>query len=208
MQTDILTTNSGMPIADNTSSLTAGPRGPVLLEDFHMLEKLAQFSREKIPERIVHARGAAAFGEFKVTGDISEHTSMELFGSVGNTVPVQARFSMVIHPRGSPEALRDVRGFSVRFQTQQGNWDMVGNNFPVFFIRDGMKFPDLVHSLKPSPKTHEQVRTMLMTGDLPASGGCAAAMALTPFLMTMFLMTLPGEACTQDLAIGFAPVIL
>lgn len=153
---DQLTSNSGAPVSSNTDSLTVGPRGPVLLEDFRLIEKISQFDREKIPERIVHARGASAFGEFEVTHDISKYTDAEMFQKVGTKVPIQARFSTVLHPRGSPESLRDVRGFTVRFQTEQGNWDLVGNNMPVFFVRDGHKFVDMVHALKPDPMTHEQ----------------------------------------------------
>jgi len=153
---EVLTSNGGAPVSNNTDSLTVGARGPVLLEDFRLIEKISQFDREKIPERIVHARGAAAFGEFEVTGDISKYTDAKMFQKVGSKTPVQARFSTVIHPRGSPESLRDVRGFTVRFQTDEGNWDLVGNNMPVFFVRDGHKFVDMVHALKPDPMTHEQ----------------------------------------------------
>ncbi|KAK8353958.1 hypothetical protein V6Z12_A05G192000 [Gossypium hirsutum] len=130
------TTNSGAPIWNNNSSLTVGPRGPILLEDYHLVEKLANFDRERIPERVVHARGASAKGFFET--------------------PVIVRFSTVIHERGSPETLRDPCGFAVKFYTREGNFDLVGNNFPVFFIRDGMKFPDMVHALKPNPKSHIQ----------------------------------------------------
>jgi catalase len=150
------TTNNGAPVYNNNQSLTVGVRGPVLLEDYHFIEKIAQFDRERIPERVVHARGAAAKGFFEVTHDISHLTCADVFRAPGVQTPVIVRFSTVIHERGSPETLRDPRGFAVKFYTREGNWDLVGNNFPVFFIRDGIKFPDMVHALKPSPKTHIQ----------------------------------------------------
>ncbi|MEW5304448.1 MAG: hypothetical protein WDW36_007058 [Sanguina aurantia] len=150
------TTNSGAPVWNNNSSLTAGVRGPILLEDYHLVEKLAQFDRERIPERVVHARGASAKGFFEVTHDISHLTCADLFRGPGAQTPLIARFSTVIHERGSPESIRDPRGFAVKFYTREGNWDLVGNNFPVFFVRDGMKFPDMVHALKPNPKSHLQ----------------------------------------------------
>ena len=150
------TTNSGAPVWNNNNSLTAGKRGPVLLEDYHLLEKLAQFDRERIPERVVHARGASAKGFFEVTHDITHLTCADLFRAPGVQTPVAVRFSTVVHERGSPETLRDPRGFAVKFYTRQGNWDLVGNNMPVFFIRDGMKFPDMVHAFKPNPKSNMQ----------------------------------------------------
>ncbi|KAJ0087050.1 hypothetical protein Patl1_09392 [Pistacia atlantica] len=150
------TTNSGAPVFNNNSSLTVGPRGPILLEDYHLVEKLANFDRERIPERVVHARGASAKGFFEVTHDISNLTCADFLRSPGVQTPVIVRFSTVIHERGSPETLRDPRGFAVKFYTREGNFDLVGNNFPVFFVRDGMKFPDMVHSLKPNPKSHIQ----------------------------------------------------
>eukprot|EP00891_Asterochloris_glomerata_P000316 jgi/Astpho2/316/Aster-02200 len=150
------TTNTGMPIWNNNQSLTVGARGPVLLEDFHLVEKIAQFDRERIPERVVHARGASAKGFFEVTHDISHLTCADVFRAPGVQTPVIVRFSTVIHERGSPETLRDPRGFAVKFYTREGNWDLVGNNFPVFFVRDGIKFPDMVHALKPNPKNHIQ----------------------------------------------------
>ncbi|BDA50585.1 Catalase [Coccomyxa sp. Obi] len=150
------TTNSGAPVWNNNSSLTVGQRGPILLEDYHLIEKLAQFDRERIPERVVHARGASAKGFFEVTHDISQLTCADCLRAPGVQTPVIVRFSTVIHERGSPETLRDPRGFAVKFYTREGNWDLVGNNFPVFFIRDGIKFPDMVHALKPNPKNHIQ----------------------------------------------------
>ncbi|KAJ0725405.1 putative peroxidase [Helianthus annuus] len=150
------TTNYGAPVYNNDSSLTVGTRGPILLEDYHFVEKLANFDRERIPERVVHARGASAKGFFEVTHDISALTCADFLRAPGVQTPVIVRFSTVIHERGSPETLRDPRGFAVKFYTREGNFDLVGNNFPVFFIRDGMKFPDMVHSLKPNPKSHIQ----------------------------------------------------
>jgi len=128
----------------------------VVLQDSHLIEKLARFDRERIPERVVHARGTGAHGVFVSAGDFSELTKASLFSGKGKETPVFVRFSSVIHPSGSPETLRDPHGFSVKFYTDQGNWDLVGNNLPVFFIRDAMKFPDMVHSLKPDPVTNIQ----------------------------------------------------
>lgn len=150
------TTNQGAPVWNNNSSLTIGERGPVLLEDYHLVEKLAQFDRERIPERVVHARGVSAKGFFEVTHDVSHLTCADFLRAPGAQTPLIVRFSTVIHERGSPETLRDPRGFAVKFYTREGNFDLVGNNIPVFFIRDGMKFPDVIHALKPNPKTHIQ----------------------------------------------------
>ncbi|WP_029279140.1 catalase [Pedobacter borealis] len=155
-QQKTLTTNTGAPVGDNQNSQTIGNNGPVLLEDIHLIEKLASFDRERIPERVVHARGAGAFGVFTSVGDFSAYTKASLFAAKGKTTPVFTRFSTVIHGNGSPETLRDPRGFAVKFYTDQGNYDIVGNNLPVFFIRDAIKFPDMVHSLKPSPITNRQ----------------------------------------------------
>ena len=152
-----MTQDSGAPVIDNQNSKTAGEWGGVLLEDFHLIEKLARFNRERIPERVVHARGAGLEGEFVVTNnDIAEYTTASLFEKRGKETPVFVRFSTVIHPLGSPEGLRDPRGFATKFYTDEGNWDLVGNNLPIFFIRDAIKFPDMVHSLKPSPITNRQ----------------------------------------------------
>ena len=152
-----MTQDSGAPIVDNQNSKTAGEWGGVLLEDFHLIEKLARFNRERIPERVVHARGTGAAGEFVVTDTgITEYTAASLFERRGKKTPVFVRFSTVIHPKGSPEGLRDPRGFATKFYTDEGNWDLVGNNLPIFFIRDAIKFPDMVHSLKPSPITNQQ----------------------------------------------------
>ena len=146
-----LTTNQGVPVGDNQSSLKAGLRGPTLLEDFILREKITHFDHERIPERIVHARGSAAHGFFECTKAIPELTRASLLGEVGKQTPVFVRFSTVLGERGSTDTARDVRGFAVKFYTDEGNWDLVGNNIPVFFIQDAMKFPDLVHAAKPEP---------------------------------------------------------
>lgn len=150
-----MTRTGGAPVGDNQNSLTAGPNGPVLLQDHHLIEKLAHFDRERIPERVVHARGTAAKGVFRATADLSGITRAAPFQKAGKETPVLLRFSTVIHPKGSPETLRDPHGFAIKFYTEEGNWDLVGNNFPVFFIRDAIKFPDMIHSLKPDPVTNE-----------------------------------------------------
>jgi catalase len=146
-----LTRDNGAPVGDNQNSTTAGPNGSVLLQDVHLIQKLQRFARERIPERVVHARGTGAHGEFVVTNAIADVTAASLFAENGKKTPVFVRFSTVIHGNHSPETLRDPRGFATKFYTDQGNWDLVGNNLPVFFIRDAIKFPDMVHSLKPSP---------------------------------------------------------
>ncbi len=149
-----LTTNNGAPVADNQNALSAGPRGPLLLADYHLLEKLAHQNRERLPERTVHAKGSAAHGVFRVTHDVSRHTRADLFGEIGRTTPVILRFSTVAGEAGAADAERDVRGFAVRFYTREGNWDLVGNNTPVFFVRDPMKFPDFIHTQKRHPRTN------------------------------------------------------
>jgi catalase len=146
-----LTTNQGVPIADNQSSLKAGYRGPALLQDFILREKITHFDHERIPERIVHARGSAAHGYFECYESLEKYTAAALFAEAGKRTPVFVRFSTVIGERGSADTVRDVRGFAVKFYTDQGNFDLVGNNIPVFFIQDAMKFPDLVHAAKPEP---------------------------------------------------------
>jgi catalase len=146
-----LTTNQGVPVADNQNSLKAGLRGPALLEDFILREKITHFDHERIPERIVHARGSAAHGYFECYAPMTKLTRASLFAKAGKRTPVFARFSTVLGERGSPDTPRDVRGFAVKFYTDEGNWDLVGNNIPVFFIQDAMKFPDLIHAAKPEP---------------------------------------------------------
>jgi catalase len=150
-----MTQDSGSPVGDNQNSQTAGPEGPVLLQDSHLIEKLQRFDRERIPERVVHARGTGLFGEFVPSADISSLTSAQVF-TPGSKTPVFVRFSTVMGYRGSPEQARDPRGFAIKFYTQQGNWDMVGINWPLFFIRDAIKFPDFVHANKPSAVTGVQ----------------------------------------------------
>lgn len=155
-----LTTFAGRPIADNQNSLTAGPRGPLLGQDFQLFEKLAHFNRERIPERIVHAKGAGAFGTFTVTNDITKYTKAKVFSKVGKKTDIVARFSTVAGEKGSADTVRDVRGFAVKFYTEEGNWDMVGNNTPVFFVRDPFKFLDFIHSQKREPDTNLRSATM------------------------------------------------
>jgi catalase len=147
----LLTTNQGVVIADNQNSLKAAPRGPTLLEDFILREKITHFDHERIPERIVHARGSGAHGFFELTQSLSQYTKADLLQRVGEKTPVFVRFSTVAGGAGSGDLARDVRGFATKFYTQQGNFDLVGNNIPVFFIQDAMKFPDLVHSVKMEP---------------------------------------------------------
>jgi catalase len=149
-----LTTASGIPYAKNEDSMTVGPRGPVLLQDYVLHEKMAHFNRERIPERVVHAKGTGAFGTFKVTHDITKYTRAGLFSKIGNECPVFLRFSTVGGEKGSADTERDPRGFALKFYTQEGNWDLVGNNTPVFFIKDPKKFGDFIHTQKRNPKTN------------------------------------------------------
>ena len=149
-----LTSVSGCPIANNQDSLTAGARGPMLLQDVWFLEKLAHFDREVIPERRMHAKGSGAFGSFTVTHDITQFTKATMFAEVGKQTDMFVRFSTVAGERGAADAERDIRGFAMRFYTEQGNWDLVGNNTPVFFFRDPLKFPDLNHAVKRDPRTN------------------------------------------------------
>ncbi|PZD94419.1 catalase [Paenibacillus sambharensis] len=149
-----LTTSTGAPVGDNQNSLTAGPRGPVLIQDVHLLEKLAHFNRERVPERVVHAKGAGAHGYFEVTQDVSRYTKAAFLSEVGKRTPMFIRFSTVAGELGSADTVRDPRGFAVKFYTEEGNYDLVGNNTPVFFIRDAIKFPDFIHTQKRHPQTH------------------------------------------------------
>src|SRR5271168_3146373 len=156
-QTKTLTTNAGAPVADNQDSLTAGENGPVLLQDLHLIDKLQTFDRERIPERVVHARGVGAHGFFVSYADESQYTKADFLNAAGKQTPVFVRFSTVMPSKGSAETgTRDPHGFAVKFYTQQGNYDIVGINQPVFFIRDAIKFPDFVHAMKPSPVTNRQ----------------------------------------------------
>ncbi|MDR1321488.1 MAG: catalase [Gracilibacteraceae bacterium] len=149
-----LTTAAGAPVADNTNSATAGDRGPMTLQNPWFIEKLAHFDREVIPERRMHAKGSGAFGTFTVTGDVTGYTKAKLFSEIGKKTDVFVRFSTVAGERGAADAERDIRGFAVKFYTEEGNWDLVGNNTPVFFLRDGLRFPDLNHAVKRDPKTN------------------------------------------------------
>ncbi|WP_062233441.1 catalase KatA [Fictibacillus sp. FJAT-27399] len=149
-----LTTSWGAPVGDNQNSITAGSRGPTLIQDVHLLEKLAHFNRERVPERVVHAKGAGAHGYFEVTNDVSKHTKAGFLSEVGKRTPLFVRFSTVAGENGSADTVRDPRGFAVKFYTEEGNYDLVGNNTPVFFIRDAIKFPDFIHTQKRDPKTH------------------------------------------------------
>ncbi|GGX13364.1 catalase [Aquimarina muelleri] len=149
-----LTTSAGAPVPNNQKSVTAGHRGPVLLQDYQLLEKLAHQNRERIPERVVHAKGWGAQGTFTVTNDITKYTRAKIFSEVGKQTSMLARFSTVAGELGAADTERDVRGFSLKFYTEEGNWDLVGNNTPVFFIRDGYKFPDFIRTQKRHPKTN------------------------------------------------------
>ena len=149
-----LTNNAGNPVADNQNVLTAGPRGPMLLQDTWFLEKLASFDREVIPERRMHAKGSGAFGNFTVTHDISRYTKAKIFSEVDKKTEVFVRFSTVAGERGAADAERDIRGFAMKYYTEEGNWDLVGNNTPVFFLKDPYKFPDLNHAVKRDPRTN------------------------------------------------------
>ncbi|MGP3696412.1 catalase [Rhodobacter sp. NSM] len=156
-----LTTTAGAPIADNQNSLTAGPRGPVLLEDYQLIEKLAHQNRERIPERVVHAKGWGAFGTFTVTNDITAYSCAKVFSQVGKQTDLAVRFSTVAGELGAADHERDVRGFSVKMYTEEGNWDLAGNNTPVFFVRDPMKFPDFIHTQKRHPRTNLRSATAM-----------------------------------------------
>jgi catalase len=152
-----LTTESGAPVADNQNSQTAGPTGPTVLQDHYLIEKLARFNRERIPERVVHAVGTGAYGYLEVTSpDVPKWTKMKVFERAGKKTDMFIRFSTVASSRGGPDVARDPRGFAMKYYTEDGNWDLVGNNTPVFFIRDGIKFPDFIHSQKQDPHTNRQ----------------------------------------------------
>jgi catalase len=149
-----LTTAAGIPVGDNQNSLTAGPRGPLLVQDWQLFEKHAHFNRERIPERVVHAKGSGAYGTLTITGDITRYTKAKLFSRIGKQTECFWRFSTVAGERGAADAERDVRGFAMKFYTEDGNWDLVGNNTPVFFVRDPYKFPDFIRTQKRDPKTN------------------------------------------------------
>ncbi len=152
----VLTTDNGAPVADNQNSRTAGPAGPVLIEDHHLIEKLAHFDRERIPERVVHAKGSGAYGYFEVLANVTRWTKARFLAPVGKRTEVFVRFSTVAGEKGSADTVRDPRGFAIKFYTEDGNYDLVGNNTPVFFIRDPLKFPDFIHSQKRDPFTNIQ----------------------------------------------------
>ncbi len=156
-----LTTASGRPYAENENSQTVGPRGPILLQDFILHEKMAHFNRERIPERVVHAKGSAAFGTFTVTHDISKYTRAKIFSEIGKKTDMLLRFSTVGGERGSADTERDPRGFALKFYTEDGNWDLVGNNTPIFFIKDPKKFGDFIHTQKRDPQTNMKSHTMM-----------------------------------------------
>ncbi|KAK4310957.1 hypothetical protein Pmani_017513 [Petrolisthes manimaculis] len=151
---DKLTTGHGCPLSDKLNSLTVGPRGPILLQDIQLLDEMAHFDRERIPERVVHAKGAGAFGYFEVTHDITRYTKAKIFSEIGKRTPLAIRFSTVGGESGSADTARDPRGFAVKFYTDEGNWDLVGNNTPIFFIRDPILFPSFIHTQKRNPATH------------------------------------------------------
>lgn len=154
MHKPYLSAANGHPIADNQNTITAGRRGPAMLQDWWLIEKLAHFARERIPERVVHAKGSGAFGTLTITQDITRYSKAAVFAQVGKQTPAFLRFSTVAGERGAADAERDVRGFALKFYTEEGNWDVVGNNTPVFFIRDPLKFPDFIHSQKRDPKSN------------------------------------------------------
>jgi catalase len=156
-----LTTSAGIPVGDNQNSLTAGPRGPLLVQDWQLFEKHGHFNRERIPERVVHAKGSGAYGTFTCTGDITRYTKAAIFSKVGKKTECFLRFSTVAGERGAADAERDVRGFAMKFYTEEGNWDLVGNNTPVFFVRDPYKFSDFIHTQKRDPKTNLRSKTAM-----------------------------------------------
>ncbi|MFT4175795.1 MAG: catalase [Luteolibacter sp.] len=156
-----LTTTGGNPISDNQNSLSAGPRGPLLLQDYQLIEKLAHQNRERIPERTVHAKGSGAFGTLTITHDITRYSKASVFSQIGKKTDVLLRFSTVAGERGAADAERDVRGWALKFYTDEGNWDLVGNNTPVFFVRDPLKFPDFIHTQKRHPRTNMRSATAM-----------------------------------------------
>lgn len=153
-RTNHLTTSQGHPVSGNQNSVSAGEYGPLLIQDFHLIDKLAKFDRERIPERVVHAKGAGAHGYFEVTHDVTKYCKARVFEKIGKRTPIFLRFSTVGGESGSADTERDPRGYAIKFYTEEGNWDMVGNNTPVFFIRDPIKFPDFIHTQKRNPRTN------------------------------------------------------
>mmetsp|Transcript_6660 Transcript_6660/g.6517 ORF Transcript_6660/g.6517 Transcript_6660/m.6517 type:complete len:491 (-) Transcript_6660:41-1513(-) len=167
----VLTTSWGHPVDDNQNSVTAGPRGPTLISDSHLIDKLASFDRERIPERVVHAKGAGAHGYFEVTHDVTKYCKAKFLNKIGKRTPVFARFSTVGGEKGSADTERDPRGFALKFYTEEGNWDMTGNNTPIFFIRDAIKFADFIHTQKRDPQTNLKCANMFwdFLGNVPES---------------------------------------
>jgi catalase len=188
----VLTTQQGVPIADDQNTLKQGARGPTLVEDFHFREKLFHFDHERIPERVVHARGYGAHGFFELTDSLADITRADIFQRVGERTPAFVRFSTVAGSKGSPDLARDVRGFAVKLYTKEGNWDLVGNNIPVFFIQDAIKFPDLIHSAKPEPdRDFPQAQT--------AHDNFWDFISLTPESMNMVMWTMSDRAIPRSL---------
>jgi len=162
LKSKVMTTDAGRPVGDNQNSLTVGPRGPIVFDDFLLFEKMAHFNRERIPERVVHAKGSGAYGTFTCTNpDMAKYTTAKLFNATGKQTPTFIRFSTVGGEKGSADTERDPRGFALKFYTEEGNWDMVGNNTPVFFIRDPLKFSDFIHTQKRDPETNLKSPTMM-----------------------------------------------
>src|ERR1035441_7495395 len=161
MEKKKLTTAIGRPYTEFENSMTVGNRGPILLQDYFLHEDMAHFNRERIPERVVHAKGTGAFGTFTVTHDITKYTKAKIFSEIGKQTSMFARFSVVGGEKGSADTERDPRGFALKFYTEDGNWDMVGNNTPVFFIRDPLKFDDFIHTQKRDPQTNLKSPTMM-----------------------------------------------
>ena len=157
----IMTTSAGAPVPDNQNSESAGPRGPLLMQDYQLMEKLAHQNRERIPERVVHAKGWGAYGTLTITNDLSQYTIAKIFGEAGKKTDLLIRFSTVAGEMGAADAERDVRGFAIKFYTDEGNWDLVGNNTPVFFVRDPLKFPDFIHTQKRNPRTNMRSKTAM-----------------------------------------------
>lgn len=187
-----LTTAQGIPVADDQNTLRQGSRGPALMEDAHFREKLFHFDHERIPERVVHARGYGAHGYFETYESLSKYTRADIFQRAGEKTPVFVRFSTVAGSKGSVDLARDVRGFAVKFYTQDGNWDLVGNNIPVFFIQDAIKFPDLVHAAKPAPdRAFPQAQT--------AHDNFWDFISLTPESMHMIMWTMSDRAIPRSL---------
>ena len=188
-----LTTAAGIPVNDNQNSITAGERGPLLVQDWQLFEKHAHFNRERIPERVVHAKGSAAFGTLTINKSLAQYSAAKLFAAPGNKADCLLRFSTVAGERGAADAERDVRGFALKIYTEEGNWDMVGNNTPVFFVRDPYKFPDFIHTQKRDPKTN--LRDMSAAWDF---------WSLSPESLHQKPFCFPTAACQKVIAISTA----